>query len=78
MGYISTRDICELYSISRSTAARYLKKYREEVGRRYKASTVIETPGLVRVDARAFQDFMLNYKLLQHEATRGLARQNNE
>ena len=60
MGYISTRDICMLYSFSERTAKRYLKKYRAEVGRRYKPETIIETPGLVRVDARAFQDFMLN------------------
>ena len=78
MGYISTRDICGLYSVSKSTAIRYLKKYRAEVGRRYKPETIIETPGLVRVDARAFKDFMLNYKFLKSEATHGLAREYKE
>ena len=78
MGYISTRDICRLYSFSESTAKRYLKRYRAEVGRRYKPETIIETPGLVRVDARAFQGFMLNYKLLKSEATHGLAREYKE
>ena len=78
MGYISTRNICRLYSFSESTAKRYLKRYRAEVGRRYKPETIIETPGLVRVDARAFQYFMLNYKLLKNEATHGLAREYKE
>ena len=55
-----------------------MKRYRAEVGRRYKPETIIETPGLVRVDARAFQDFMLNYKLLKNEATHGLAREYKE
>ena len=78
MGYISTRDICRLYSVSESTAKRYLKRYRAEVGRRYNPETIIETPGLVRVDARAFQDFMLNYKLLKSEVTHGLSREYKE
>lgn len=54
------------------------EKNRAEVGRRYKPETIIETPGLVRIDARAFQDFMLNYKLLKNEATHGLAREYKE
>ena len=78
MGYISTRDICGLYSVSKSTATRYLKKYRAEVGSRYKPETIIETPGLVRVDSQAFQDFILSYKLLKNEATHGLAREYKE
>ena len=61
--YLKSKQIAEMYSISRSTLTRMVQEMQES--KRYPASAIVGDT-CRRIDAAAFQDFMENRAMLRH------------